>query len=51
MKVNSTLTVYLSDCCGALTTVAGRTTNYYTCRCCGKPCWLKADVNETVTAR
>lgn len=28
----------VSDCCGAGLTVAGRTTRYYVCQQCGKPC-------------
>lgn len=29
---------YVSDCCGALLQVAGRTTRYYVCQRCEKPC-------------
>ena len=28
----------VSDCCGAELAVAGRTTQYYICQGCGKPC-------------
>jgi hypothetical protein len=28
----------VSACCGAGLRVAGRTTNYYLCQGCGKPC-------------
>ena len=30
--------VLVSDCCGGRVRVAGRTTQHYECRACGKPC-------------
>ena len=29
---------HVSDCCGALLQVAGRTTRYYVCQECERPC-------------
>ena len=36
----------LSDCCGALVTVEGRTTQYHKCTACGKACDLAAPSGE-----
>ena len=37
-RADADMITYESDCCGAGAHVAGRTTKYYVCSSCGKPC-------------